>query len=215
MIAFIKGIMTGAWDETAVIEVNGIGYMLEVSSSTFGHLPPIGTEVKLYTHLITREDGLFLYGFQEQNELQLFRFLISVGGVGPKAAMGLFSVFAPETIHSAVLEENADLLRQAPGIGRKTAERIILELRDKLKKYIPAGKTVNKGSRVNEENDAIAALAALGYSETEAQKAVQQALISAGNSNTTAELVRIALRQIGASRQNQAVRNRGGFTGND
>jgi len=207
VIAFLRGIIVATQGETAIIEINGIGFLLQVSAWTANRLPPPGTEVKLYTHLISREDGSFLYGFYDQSELELFRFLISVGGVGPKAAMGLLSTLNPETLQAAVTGGNVEMLKRAPGIGRKTAERIVLELKDRLGKSTLLKKTAPVEISITEENDAVAALIALGYGEAEARKAVQQAPTPADITNTAADMVRAALKQLSAANPGLAARN--------
>jgi len=209
VIAFLRGIMAATQGETAIIEVNGIGFLLQVSAWTANRLPPPGTEVKLYTHLISREDGLFLYGFHEQSELELFRFLISVGGVGPKAAMGLLSALNPETLQAAVAGGNVEMLKKAPGIGRKTAERIVLELKDRLGKSTILKKAAPVASGIAEEDDAVAALVALGYGEAEARQAVRQAHTPSDDTSTAAGMVRAALKQLSAANPRFAARNQG------
>lgn len=209
MIAFLRGIMTATQDETVIIEVSGIGFLLQISAWTANRLPPSGMEVKLFTHLISREDGLFLYGFHEQSELELFRFLIGVGGVGPKAAMGLLSALDPEMLQAAVVEGNVEMLKRAPGIGRKTAERIVLELKDRLGKSLILKKAASVESGITEKDDAVAALVALGYSEAEARKAVQQALTPADHTSTAADMIRAALKQLSAASSGLAARNQG------
>lgn len=209
MIAFLRGITAATQGETAIIEVNGIGFLLQVSAWTANRLPPPGTEVKLYTHLISREDGLFLYGFHEQSELELFRFLISVGGVGPKAAMGLLSALNPETLQAAVAGGNVEMLKKAPGIGRKTAERIVLELKDRLGKSTILKKAAPVESGITEEDDAVAALVALGYGEAEARQAVRQEHTPSDDTSTAADMVRAALKQLSAASPRVAARNQG------
>jgi Holliday junction DNA helicase RuvA len=197
MISFLKGILDSAQDETIVIDVNGIGFSVQAGAATIRRMPPIGHEVKLYTYLHSREEGLSLYGFYEQNELEIFRLLIGVAGVGPKAATVLLSFFNPEQLKITVARGDVGTLKQAPGIGKKTAERIILELKEKILKIIPPEKA-GLSDFNSEGNDALAALSTLGYSEAEAQKAIRQVLEEGAATNlTSAELVRAALKKIG------------------
>ncbi|HAG12152.1 MAG TPA: Holliday junction branch migration protein RuvA [Desulfotomaculum sp.] len=195
MISFLKGILDSVQDETIIIDVNGIGFSVQAGASTIKRMPPNGDKVKLYTYLHSREEGLSLYGFYEQNELELFRLLIGVSGVGPKAATILLSSLDPEKLKTAIARSDAGTLKQAPGIGKKTAERIILELKDKILKITPAENTAIS-SFSTEEDDALAALVALGYGEAEAQKAIRQVLEKDTANNLTAtELVRTALKK--------------------
>ncbi|MFA5384420.1 MAG: Holliday junction branch migration protein RuvA [Eubacteriales bacterium] len=197
MISFLKGILDSVQDEIIIIDVKGIGFAVQAGASTIRRMPHIGSEVKLYTHLHSRKEGLSLYGFYEQNELDVFCLLIGVAGVGPKAAIALLSFLDPEQLKIAIARGDAGTLKQAPGIGKKTAERIILELKEKILKIIPSDKAGLTGFDT-EGNDALAALVALGYSEAEAQKAIRQVLEKGTATNLTAtELVRTALKKIG------------------
>ncbi len=197
MISFLKGILDSVQDETIIIDVNGIGFSVQAGASTIRRLPPNGDKVKLYTYLHSREECLSLYGFYEQNELELFRLLIGVAGIGPKAATVLLSFLDPEKLKTAIIRGDAGTLKQAPGVGKKTAERIILELKDKILKITPS-ENAAMSSFSTEEDDALAALVALGYGETEAQKAIRQVLEKGTATNLTAtELVRTALKKIG------------------
>lgn len=196
MISFLKGILDSVRDEMIIINVNGIGFAVQAGASTIRRMPPNGNEVKLYTYLYSRDEGLSLYGFYEQNELEVFRLLIGVAGVGPKAATVLLSFLDPEKLKIAVARGDVGILKQAPGIGKKTAERIILELKDKILKIIPLEKA-DLTSFNTEGDDALAALVALGYSEAEAQKAIRQVLKGTATNLTATELVRTALKKIG------------------
>jgi len=197
MISFLKGILDSVQDEIIIIDVNGIGFAVQAGASTIRRMPPIGHEVKLYTYLYSKEEGLSLHGFCEQNELEVFRLLIGVSGVGPKAATTLLSFLDPEQLKIAVAQGNTGILKQAPGIGKKTAERIILELKEKVFKVMPS-KKAGLTDFNSEGNDALAALVALGYSEAEAQKVIRQVLEKGMATNLTAtELVRTALKKIG------------------
>ena len=197
MISFLKGILDSVQDETIIIDVYGIGFSVQAGASTIRRLPPNGDKVKLYTYLHSREECLSLYGFYEQNELELFRLLIGVAGIGPKAATVLLSFLDPEKLKTAIIRGDAGTLKQAPGVGKKTAERIILELKDKILKITPS-ENAAMSSFSTEEDDALAALVALGYGETEAQKAIRQVLEKGTATNLTAtELVRTALKKIG------------------
>jgi Holliday junction DNA helicase RuvA len=161
----------------AVVDCGGIGFKLTIGAMTLGRLPDTGTKVKLYTYLSVREDALELFGFISQDELSAFKNLISVSGVGPKAAMGILSAMTPEKFAMAVITEDTRALSRAPGVGAKTAARIVLELRDKLaKEFDSAGtakteeiQTAVKG-HLSEARDA---LVVLGYTRTEADAALR------------------------------------------
>ncbi|MEW6425932.1 MAG: Holliday junction branch migration protein RuvA [Bacillota bacterium] len=196
MLAFLRGTLAAVEKEAIIVEVNGIGFQLQVPASTLERLPGLGAEVKLHTYLASREDGVSLYGFWGQEELAVFRALLGVGGVGPKAAIGLLSALGPHRLHLAIAKGEADALTRAPGVGRKTAQRIILELKDKLAREIaPIDPSVKKVS--GEEEDAVQALVALGYHESEARKAVRTTLAEAGGAPLqAAQLVRLALKRL-------------------
>lgn len=198
MLAFLRGALAAVGKEAIIVEVNGIGFQLQVPASTLSRLPGLGTEVKLHTYLASREDGVSLYGFWEQDELAIFRLLLNVGGVGPKGAIGLLSALGPQELCLAIAQGDVDGLTRAPGIGKKTAQRIILELKDKLVREISQLEGEAAGKKASsEEEDAVAALVALGYSESEARRAVRAAAEDAGGAVPAASLVRSALKRLG------------------
>ncbi|MCX7921676.1 MAG: Holliday junction branch migration protein RuvA [Clostridia bacterium] len=178
MFAYIKGNLEYKHNEYVVVEANGIGYKIYTSLSTIEAIGSIGGQVKIYTHLYVREDIMSLYGFLTQEELGMFELLISVSGVGPKAAISVLSSVSPSKFGLAVITDDAKTLTKAQGIGNKMAQRIILELKDKIKKEqlmavneIKEDKAVEsrENSRVSE---AISALMVLGYTPLEASRAV-------------------------------------------
>jgi Holliday junction DNA helicase RuvA len=199
MLSFLRGKLVVVEKEAVVVEVNGLGFSVHVPASTLARLPAPGAEVKLHTHLAPREDGLFLYGFWEREELEIFRALLNVNGVGPKAAAGLLSFFGPQRLQAAIARADADELTRAPGIGKKTAQRIVLELKDKLAKMFVQPEGEERGAASRDEEDAVAALTSLGYPEGEAKKAVRSVLREAGEPLAAGQLVRLALRKIGAA----------------
>ncbi len=161
-----------------VVEANGVGYRINTALSTIEMISPVDTDVKVFTHLYVREDIMSLYGFLTQEELGMFELLISVSGVGPKAAISVISSVSPSKFGLAVITDDAKTLTKAQGIGNKMALRIILELKDKIKKeqIVAAGnireerlEAANQGSRVSE---AVSALMVLGYTALEASRAV-------------------------------------------
>lgn len=175
MIAFIKGNLYSVHTDTVVVDVNGVGYRLQVPLSVIPRLPGTGVEVVLYTHMHMREDGISLFGFDTEEALELFRLLLGVSGVGPKAALGVLSTITPENFSSAVITENAALISRAPGVGKKTAQRIILELKDKIAKIsLPDREQTVLSGEAGHTADAVSALIALGYGSAEAFRAVHE-----------------------------------------
>lgn len=194
MFAFFRGELVTALPDEAVVEVSGIGYRLHISSGTSRRLPEPGREVLLYTHYHVREDLHQLFGFLEENELQLFRLLLSISGVGPKLAMAVLSGLQVHEIQEAIVSNRPETLFGISGVGRKTAERIILELRDKILKIQPSStgrKVVSDGNRQLME-DAVAALTTLGFTRPSAQKAVSSVL-EASAGMTVEQVVKSAL----------------------
>ncbi len=169
MIASLHGRLESLGSDWAIINVGGIGFQVYMPTSTLSTLGTIGEEVQLYTHLHLREDNATLYGFASADELRLFQTLIAVSGLGPKLALGMLSVMSVDKLTMAIATGSVDLLTIVPGIGRKVANRLILELKEK----IGAGWVTTPGVQLAEENtDVLAALTALGYSVSEASRAV-------------------------------------------
>lgn len=184
MISYIKGELTDYDENGIVVENHFIGYDIRVPSSVLSQLPPIGEQVKVYTYLYVREDAMLLYGFLTKDDLEIFKLLITVNGIGPKGALGILSAISPDDLRFAILSDDAKAISKAPGIGAKTAGKLILELKDKLKledafelKMKHAEEAMRMGDKdeiAAMQNDAAAALIALGYSNTEALKAVRK-----------------------------------------
>ncbi len=178
MVAYIKGIIGSKNENSLVIETNGIGYKIYTSLSTIEKTGQEGSEIMLYTHLYVREDNMSLYGFISKEELGMFELLISVSGVGPKAAISIISGMSPSKFGLAVITDDVKTLVRAHGVGAKTAQRIILELRDKISKdkenFIQKGENpVQSSSGDNTRvSEAISALMVLGYTALEASRAV-------------------------------------------
>ena len=188
MIAYIRGSVSFLEPEEGlvVLETGGIGYQILISGRDFDLLPGVGEEVKLYTYLQVREDGLQLYGFFTKEEQKLFKLLIGVSGIGPKGALGILTALSADDLRFAVLADDAKTISRAPGIGHKTAQKLILELKDKLKleeafeaKLAKADMGVRTAASglTDAKNEAVEALTALGYSASDALKAVRQAEI--------------------------------------
>ena len=178
MYAYIKGELTEINPDHIVIETGGIGYQIFITGQTFSDLPSLGEEMKVYTYLYLREDAMILYGFLTKDELELFKLLISVSGIGPKGGLSVLSVLSADDLRFAILSEDAKAIAKAPGIGAKTAQRVILELKDKLSLEEAFEKKTEHVQRKESDgnhqikNDAVLALTALGYSQTESLKAV-------------------------------------------
>jgi len=189
MIGSLRGRLAAKAPPQLLVEVGGVGYELEAPMSTFYGLPAVGEEVRLLTHLVVREDAHVLYGFASDAERQLFRSLLKVTGVGPKMALGILSGTSVEGFAACVTLQDATALTRIPGIGRKTAERLIIEMRDRLAAPTPAvglGAATSTGS----EGEAFAALVALGYKPAEASRLLKSA---GGEATSTEELIRRAL----------------------
>lgn len=167
MIAKIKGNIEFMRDNYVVVDVNGVGYKVFLSPYTFGKLAGNG-EAELFTHTYVREDTLSLYGFASLDELEMFELLISISGIGPRAALGILSIANPDAIRTAVQNEDPSILTRVSGVGKKTAQRVILELKNKVS-TLPA----HQSKQVQSDSDALEALMALGYSVSEAREALK------------------------------------------
>jgi Holliday junction DNA helicase RuvA len=179
-----------------VLDVNGVGYDVETSLNTFFQLESANKSIGLHIHTVVREDALLLYGFLDKEERSLFRALIKVNGIGPKMAMAILSSISPTEFVQCIQQENAALLTKLPGIGKKTAERLVVEMRDSIKQFGVSETAVSKSSSMRAQDEAISALEALGYKPQEAQKVVNK--IDDGL-KTCEQLIREAL-QILATR---------------
>ena len=175
MIGRITGKLLEKLPPLVLIDVQGVGYEVDVPMSTFYNLPAIGTQVTLHTHLVVREDVHLLFGFHSEAERQAFRQLVKISGVGARTALALLSGLSVLDLHQAVASQDSGRLVRIPGIGKKTAERLLLELRDKLD--LPAGSTASAAGAMPESrggNDVLNALLSLGYNDREANWAFKQ-----------------------------------------
>lgn len=179
MYSYIRGILTDQDEEIIVVEAAGVGYNIYTTGQTFQALPPIGSEVKIYTYLQVREDAMTLFGFLTKDDLKVFKLLLGVNGIGPKGAIGILSVMTTDDLRFAVLADDAKAIAKAPGVGNKTAQRLILELKDKLsleeafeQKLAHTAQSEEAHTTSGMQNEAVQALVALGYSSSEALKAV-------------------------------------------
>jgi len=189
-----------------MVDVSGVGYEVEASMNTFYKLPEVGTFVTLYTHFVVREDAQLLFGFADKQERSLFRQLIKVNGVGPKLALTILSGISADEFVRCVHNEDTAALVRLPGVGKKTAERLIIEVKDKLDKLemptaveFQLGQVEIPGAKVNAPDyraDAETALVALGYKPLQATKAIEQAAELLGSAASTEELIRQALKTM-------------------
>jgi holliday junction DNA helicase RuvA len=196
VIGFLKGRLAVKQPPMLLVDVGGVGYELEAPMSTFYGLPATGESVSLFTHLVVREDAHILYGFGSEGERRLFRSLLKVSGVGPKIALGILSGASVEDFLRIVEAENVAMLTRIPGVGRKTAERVIIEMRDsvqKLKQTAPAGahSAAALGAAPSAQSEAFSALIALGYKPPEIARLLKAA-DEPGLSTT--EIIRRALK---------------------
>jgi Holliday junction DNA helicase RuvA len=201
MIASLRGTLLEKAPGACVVEAGGVGYWVQLSSHTAASLPAAGQPVFLRTRQIVREDALLLFGFAEAQELELFDLMIGVSGVGPRLALAVLSGLRPGALRRAIREEQVGLLTSVPGIGKKTAERLVVELRDKLEALpeLGGGESAREGGvlpRSERWSDAVAALTRLGYTAAQAQEAVRRAA-GAEEDPTLEQLVRRALALLG------------------
>ena len=181
MIAFVRGIATDMTENSVIVETGSIGYEIYMTGEGLSQLH-MGEEVKIHTYFQVREDAMQLYGFLKKDDLQMFKLLLGVNGVGPKAAMGVLSGITADELRFAVLSDDVKTLSKAPGIGKKTAQKLILELKDKLKledafelKLAHEQEKAEVSGDVSDgRQEAVAALVALGYSSTDALRAVRK-----------------------------------------
>lgn len=183
MYSYIKGPLAEVELDHIVIDVNGIGYTVYIPTNCIEYLPGIGEECKIHTYLYLREDAMMLYGFLTKDDLALFKQLLTVGGIGPKGAIGILSALSADDLRFAILAGDSKAIAKAPGIGAKTAQRVILELKDKMsledafeRKLEHEHIQVASGNN-QVKNDAVMALTALGYSSSESLKAVSKVTI--------------------------------------
>lgn len=198
MIGQVQGIILEKQPPQILVDVNGLGYEIDAPMSTFYHLPDVGAAVTLLTHLIVREDAHHLYGFATREERALFRTLLKVNGVGPKLALTILSSIEPEEFARSITNHDTDSLVRIPGVGKKTAERLIIEMRDKLiteKALSSELKLIRSDNNGRNQiiQDAVSALITLGYKPQEASRAVSK--VDNGTFNSE-EMIRQALREM-------------------
>jgi Holliday junction DNA helicase RuvA len=198
MITFLEGTLEEALPTQIVVAVQGIGYQVQIPLSSFDRLPAPGSKLKILTHLQVREDAHILYGFMSAEERDLFRLLVEhVSGIGPKLALAVLSGMPVAAFKAAVVEGAVDAISRVKGVGKKTAERIVLELKDKVGVAAAwEAASAKPAPGAAEMNDAVLALISLGYKQVDAHKAVKQAYESEPGRKTTEELVRRALKTL-------------------
>ena len=197
MIASLSGILKGKSPTEVLVDVGGVGYAVSIPISTYSTLGDLNSPVHLLTHLHVREDAMQLYGFATEAERQLFRLLISITGIGPKIAQGILSGISVSDLRQHIIGGNIAALTSIPGIGKKTAERLVVELRDRIGKTdSTSGSTVIPGDKNAEiRNEALLALLSLGYNRAAAEKAIRLALNDGGGSDLEIEnLIKKALK---------------------
>lgn len=205
MINYIKGELTEITENSIVVENGGIGYEIFVPMSLIDRIGRIGSTVKIYTYMHVREDLLQLFGFFGKDELEVFKLLITVSGIGPKGALGILSAMTADDLRFAVLSDDVKTISKAPGIGAKTAGKLVLELKDKLKlkdvieDALERGEAKNGSSDLNNGDrkmisDAVEALTALGYSSADAMRAVRG--VESGAYTTVEELLKLSLKNM-------------------
>lgn len=203
MISYIKGPLTEVWEDTIVVETGGMGWNIHVPLTVLEALPRIGKEVRIYTSLQVREDAMTLYGFLNRQDLKMFVQLLGVSGIGPKAGLGILSAMGPDDLRMAIISGDAKAISRAPGIGPKTAQRVILDLKDRIRMEDVLPENLSSsglsaasaaGGMEGAGKEAMEALVALGYSMTEAAKAVRQ--ITVTETMTTEDVLKASLKHL-------------------
>lgn len=202
MYAYIKGELAEKNIDSIVVEAAGVGYLIYIPTQYFDMLPDEGEDVKIYIYLCVREDAMILYGFLSKDDLEIFKLLITVSGIGPKGGLAILSTLSADDLRFAILSGDSKAISKAPGIGAKTAQRVILDLKDKLSledafekklENQTSGAAVSMNSTV--KNDAVMALNALGYSSTESLKAVSKVDIT--EDMDVEDVLKLALKNMG------------------
>ena len=201
MYSYIKGILRDMDEESIVVETGGIGYHIYTTGQTFRYLPSVGEEVKVYTYLHVREDAMLLFGFLTKDELKIYKLLLGVSGIGPKAGLNILSCLSPDELRFAVLAGDVKTISSAPGIGKKTAEKLILELKDKMSIEDVLEQAAHGGEQSKEieatdtgmQAEAVQALTALGYGSAESLRAVKKVSVDCAS---VEDLLREALKNL-------------------
>ena len=201
MISYIRGELAAVQEQKAIVEAGGIGYGIYMSQQTLSMLPAVGEEVKIHTYLNVREDAMQLYGFLTGEDLQVFRLLIGVSGIGPKGGLGILAQLTPDELRFAVMSKDIKAISAAPGIGKKTAEKLIVELKDKMSiedvlEQAAHGSEQSKEIEATDtemQAEAVQALTALGYGSAESLRAVKKVSVDCAS---VEDLLREALKNL-------------------
>lgn len=202
MISYVRGELAAVEEQKAIVDVGGIGYGIYMPNQALSRLPQPGNEVKIYTYFCVREDAMQLFGFLSKDDLEIFRLVIGVSGIGPKGGLNILSSLSPDELRYAVMSGDAKAISAAPGIGKKTAQKLILELKDKINIEEMLDRAAHgdegNGNDIPVQNDgiqaeAVQALVALGYGSTESMRAVKKASAECG---TVEELLKEALKYL-------------------
>ncbi|HSO93605.1 MAG TPA: Holliday junction branch migration protein RuvA [Candidatus Dormibacteraeota bacterium] len=197
MIGSLEGILSQRSGDSVILDVHGVGYLVTVGGRTMSELPRAGERLRLYTYTYVREDALGLFGFLRQDELTFFKLLLSVKGIGPKAALAILSRAEVRVIKRAVLKEDAALLATIPGIGPKTAARVVLELKGKLRdELFPDEAAAGVPEPTDAMAEAVQVLTGLGYTPIEAKEAVRKVSSGNGGGHSVEQLVTVALKGL-------------------
>ena len=200
MFAYLKGTLTCATPTQAIVEVHGIGYLVNLPTRIFGQLPQLGQAVQLFTAFILRENSQALYGFLTSQERDFFEILLNVSGIGPKMALALLGHLSLHDLQSAILQHDLPLLVKVPGVGKKTAERLVMEMKDKVFDLAPeishATLTLQSDSDAQKVQDAMMAMVNLGYTQGTAQKAIKLSLQELPKEIDLGELITLALKKV-------------------
>ncbi len=201
MFAYIKGLVAAIDQDCLILDNQGIGYRIFIPSSVADQLS-VGDETKIYTYFAVREDSMQLYGFLTRDDLDLYQMLLTVSGIGPKGAMGILSVMGADDVRFSVLSDDAAAIAKAPGVGKKTAQKVIIELKDKLNlkdafdiKSSHTEAAASAAGPSSAQSEAVLALSALGYSNSEALRAVRKAAPDHEGADTE-ELIKAALKEL-------------------
>lgn len=206
MISFVRGPLAAVEEDCVVVEAGGVGLEIRVPLSVLEQLPSLGEEIKMYTYFQVREDGMNLYGFLNVQDRQMFRQLLGVNGIGPKAALGILSAMRPDDLRMAIVSGDARAISKAPGVGTKTAQRIILDLKDKVsmdqvtESWLKAGGEADRRESAaahglaGAAREAVEALVALGYTSMEASRAVKKVSLQEGM--TAEDVLKASLKHL-------------------
>lgn len=197
MIGYLQGVLQEIDEESVLLNVGGVGYQVFLPSNALAALPAVGSRIELYTHLEVREDGVTLYGFISKQDLQLYKKLLNISGIGPKGALNIIGAIDRNRFISSIIHEDLNYLTKLPGVGKKTAQRLILELKDKLSLPEASG----KGQYEANAADALLGLQSLGYQKHEVWPYIVKGLELLGRQASCEELIRFVLKEVGRARR--------------